>query len=115
MQLFNPNNFEVEFVCGGVHYIFKPKESRELSEYVANHALNRQHAPLVLHTPMYDKQVKVSDTVYSELPWRKLVQMSSARGIFKLGTSRAEVEKMMEEYDHSTGRTLQESSNQEER
>jgi hypothetical protein len=104
--LFNPDTKPVEFRYGGQIFIFKPKESRNLPDEVALHALERQHAPLVEHTPMYDKQVAFSDTVYSELPWRKLVSMASARGIFKPGSSRAEVEKNMEEYDQSQGRTL---------
>jgi enhancing lycopene biosynthesis protein 2 len=114
MQLFNATNKEVEFVCGGVHYIFKPKESRDLPEYVALHALERAHAPLVVYTPAYDRQVKISDTVYSEMPWRKLVQMASARGVFRPGTARPQVEKDMEEYDNRIRGTLQESPNQEE-
>lgn len=110
MILFNPNKEPVEFMYGGQTYIFKPKESRNLPDNVAEHALERQHAPLVEHTPMYDKQVEVSDTVYSELPWRKLVSMASARKVHKIGMSRPDVEKAMEEYDQSQGRTLQEST-----
>ena len=106
MQLFNPNKDPVEFRYGGVSYIFKSKESRELPEHVALHAIERCHVPLVVHTPMYDREVEISDTIYSEMPWRKLVQMASARGIFKPGTKRADVEKIMEEYDHSQGRTI---------
>lgn len=115
MLLFNPGTTPVEFMFGGQTYVFKPKESRDLPDNVAEHAINRYHAPLVIHTPMYDKQVEISDTVYSEMPWRKLVQMASARGIFKPGTSRPEVEKMMEEYDVSQRGTLQEPSTEEER
>jgi hypothetical protein len=111
MILFNPNKKPVEFRCGGQIYIFKPGESRELDEYTALHALNRQHAPLVEHTPMYDKEVKFSDTKYSKLPWRKLVQMASARGLFKLGISRPDVEKALEEYDIQQRRTLPSTSN----
>lgn len=99
MQLFNPNDFIVEFYVGGRRYEFKPKESKDLDEYVANHALERQRKPLVVHTPMWDKQVEYSDIKYSELPWRKLVSMASARGVFKPGASREAVEKAMEEYD----------------
>jgi len=109
--LFNPGKDPVEFRFGGQSFIFKPKESRNLPDEVAKHALERQHAPLVEHTPMYDKQVEISDTVYSEMPWRKLVQMASARGIFKPGIARAAVEKLMEEYDESQRGIVQEPSN----
>jgi hypothetical protein len=111
MRLLNPNKEPVEFVCGGQIYIFKPGESRELDEYTAKHALERQHAPLVVHTPMYDKEVAFSDAVYSQMPWKKLVQMASARGIFKMGTKRPDLEKALEEYDKSQGRTLPSTSN----
>jgi len=111
MRLLNPNKTPVEFRCGGVLYIFKPGESRELDEYTAKHALERQHAPLVVHTPMYDKEVKVSDTIYSQMPWKKLVQMSSARGLFKMGTKRADVEKALEDYDSEQRGTIQSTSN----
>ena len=104
--LFNPTNFNVEFRHGGTTYIFKPKESRDLPEHVAEHAMNRAHAPLVEHTPMYDKEVEISDTKYSDIPWRKLVQMASARGIFKPGTARPELEKIMEEHDIESRGTL---------
>jgi len=99
MIIFNPTNFNVEFRYGGQTYIFKPKESRNLPDNVADHAINRQHAPLVEHTPAYDKEVEISDTKYSEIPWRKLVAMASARGIFKPGTTRPALEKIMEEHD----------------
>lgn len=106
MILFNPTNFNVEFRYGGTAYIFKPKESRDLPDHVAEHAINRAHAPLVEHTPMYDSQVEISDTKYSEIPWRRLIQMASARGVFKPGTTRAELEKIMEEYDNEQRGTL---------
>ena len=106
MILFNPDTKPVEFRYGGQVFIFKPKESRNLPDEVATHALERSHAPLVEHTPMYDKQVEISDTIYSELPWRKLVSMASARGVHKIGMNRIQTEKAMEEYDQSQGRTL---------
>lgn len=106
MILFNAGTEPVEFRYGGQVFIFKPKESKNIDDVIATHALERSHAPLVVHTPMYDKQVEISDTVYSEMPWRKLVQMASARGIFKPGKGRADVEKMMEEYDQSERGTL---------
>lgn len=106
MRLLNPNKEPVEFRCGGVLYILKPGESRELDEHVANHALNRVHAPLVEHTPMFDNQVAFSDTVYSEMPWKKLIQMASARGLFKMGTKRADIEKALEDYDKFKGGAL---------
>lgn len=96
---------------GGQTYIFKPGESRELPEHVALHALERQHAPLVVHTPMYDNQVAFSDTEYSKLPWKKLVQMASARDLYKFGDNREKIEKALEDYDFKQGRTLQSTSN----
>ena len=111
MRLLNPNKTPVEFRCGGVLYIFKPGESRELDEYTAKHALERQHAPLVVHTPMFDKEVAFSDTKYSELPWKKLVQMASARELYKFGDNRVKIEKALEDYDNKSGRIIPSSSN----
>jgi len=111
--LFNPTNKIVEFRCGGITYIFKPKESKTLPDKVAEHAIERAKAPLVEHTPVYDSQVEFKDVVYKELPWKQLVQMASARGIFIPGDKRADVESKMEDYDGKRG-TLQESSDKEE-
>lgn len=113
MLLFNPNDRIVEFLHGGIPYVFKPKELKTLPEVVALHALERVHAPLVVHTPMYDKEVEYKDVVYKELPWKELVQMASARGIYSFGDKRADVESKMEDYD-SKGRIIQESPDKEE-
>jgi hypothetical protein len=106
MILFNPNNNPIEFFYGGIRIEFRPKESKNLPDNVAEHALKRAKVPLVEHTPMYDKEVKISDYLYSDMPWKKLVQMASARGIFKPGMSRDHLEILMEEYDNGERGTV---------
>ena len=104
-MLFNPTENEVEIIFGGQHEIFRPKESKDVSEDFFKHATITTNSPLVVQTPMYDKEVKHSNVDYTNMPWKKLVQMASARGIFKMGTKRPELERLLEEYDTST-RTL---------
>jgi len=98
--LFNPTKKEVSFICGGRTYVFRSKESKNLDDFVATHALERSHAPLVEQTPDYDKEVAFSDVVYADLKWKELVQLASARGVFTPGLKRPEVEKLLEDYDN---------------
>ena len=103
LLIFNPTEKEVEIVFGGQHTIFKSKESKDVSEEFVKHATATTNSPLVIQTPMYDKEVEISDVNYSEMPWKKLVQMASARGVFKPPMKRAILEKLMEEYDKERG------------
>lgn len=105
-RMFNPTNKEVSFRYGGKEFIFKPKESRELEEHIADHAVERSKSPLVEHTPMYDRQVEIKDTVYSKMGWREVQRMASARGLFKLGMSREKAILILEEYDASQRGTV---------
>ena len=98
-MLFNPTENEVEIIFGGQHEIFRPKESKDVSEAFVKHATITTNSPLVIQTPMYDKEVKHSNVDYTNMPWKNLVQMASARGVFKMGTKRPELEKIMEDYD----------------
>ena len=107
MNLFNPTKETIEFKCGGITYIFKPKESKELSEYIALHALERAKVPLVEHTPMYDKEVEITDVSYYKLSWNKIRSMAAARGLYKIGQSRQEIIELMEDYDNRIRGTVQ--------
>ena len=109
MQLFNPTKKEIAFRYGGKEYVFQPKESKDLPEHLVNHATKTTNTPLILQTQMHEKEIEISDLDYKEMPWRRLVQMASARGVFKMGTKRPELEKIMEDYDKERG-TLQKSS-----
>ena len=110
MLLFNPTEKEVEFRYGGKFYTFASKESKDLPEHIIEHATKTTNTPLVIQTPEYDSQVEVSDVDYKTMPWKKLIQMASARGVFSMGTKRPELEKIMEDYDEKRG-TLQKSTN----
>ena len=108
MRLINPTKNNIEFRYGGQVYYFLPGESKELPEHVAKHALDRAKAPLTLHTPMYDKEVTISDIEYPKLPWKQLVHLASERGLFKPGNSREDVERILADYDREQAGTLQE-------
>ena len=111
MILFNPTKEKVEFRYGGVLVVFKPKESKNLSDAVADHALNRSKVPLVEQTPMYDSQVEYTDVSYANMPWKNLIQLASKRKLFVPGTSRIELERLLNEYDLKLRGTLPQSSN----
>ena len=105
MILYNPKDENVEFSYGGIRIYFKSKESKTFPEHVAIHALERARVGLVEYNPSYDKEMTATDMSYPEMPWRKLVSLASARGIFKPGTKRPVLEKDLEDYD-TQGRTL---------
>lgn len=106
MLLFNPTENNVELRYGGQLFIFRPKESKDLPEHIVKHFIKTTNSPLVIQTPMYDKQVEYSNVDYYNMPWKKLVQMASTRGLFTPGTKRVALEKMMEEYDQQTRGTV---------
>jgi len=110
MQLFNPTKKTIELRYGGKPYVFQPKESKDLPEHVVIHFTKTTNSPLVVQTPMHDKEVKISDVVYSEMKWKDLIKMASVRGVFFPPMKRVEVEKAMEEYDQERG-TIQKPSN----
>lgn len=113
MILYNPGIKPVEFIYDGFHYIVAPKQSRNFPDYIAEHALERQHAPLVEYNQSYDGEMLSTDVEYSKMPWKKLVSLASARGVYKpgeKGLNRASLEVRMEEYDRTNG-TVQVSSN----
>ena len=103
MLIFNPTEKPVEIRYGGQLYIFAPKESKDLPEYIVKHATRTTNSPLVIQTPDLDKEVRVSDVDYTKMPWKKLVQMASARGIYRFGDNREKLEKAMEDYGQENG------------
>ena len=106
MILFNPTTNKVEFFFDGQLFKFEPKELRTLPDHIAIHALERSKVPLVEHTPMYGREVVSSDIYYNSMPWKDLLRMASARKLFKPGTPRVEVERLLEEYDRKQRGTL---------
>lgn len=111
MLIYNPKDEKVQFCFGGTWYYFEPKQSRDLDKVVAEHALNRGRCGLVVYTPKFDGEMTSTDMEYSKMPWRSLVQLASARGIFKPGTNRLVLEKDLKEYDEQQGRTVSIPSN----
>jgi len=90
------------------------KESREFPTHIAEHALERSKVGLVVYHPAYDREMTKTDMNYATMEWGKLVSLASNRKIFKPSMKRDEVERLLNDYDKSQGRTLQKSPNQEE-
>lgn len=109
MRIYNPKDEDVQFCHGGVWEYLRAKESRDFPEQVAVHALERSRVGLVEYTPMYDREMKLTDISYPNMPWRKLVSLASARGVFRPGIKRSVLEKTLEDYDEER-RTLQKPS-----
>ena len=112
MLIFNPKDTTVEFIYGGRHYFYAPKEIQTVDEITGRFILERARCGLVEYE---GQEEAVSEETYVTMPWRKLVALGSARGLFKpgFGTKREELIKLMENYDQE-GRTLQEPTNKEE-
>ena len=113
--LYNPTDEKVKFCYGGKWEYFDPKESKTFPEHKAMHAIKRAKVPLVEYNPSYDNEMTSTDMNYSEMPWKNLVSLGSARGIYKpgKGSNREALEGALEEYDKTRG-TLQKPSDKEE-
>jgi hypothetical protein len=113
MIIYNPKDSVVEFRYGGVMHYYMPRETKVVDEAMGEFILNRARVGLTI----YDGNVEaVAEETYASMPWRQLVSLASARGLYKtgFGMKKEEVVKIMEAYDQQKGRTLQESANQEE-
>jgi hypothetical protein len=97
--LYNPKDSVVEFMCGGKTFIFQPGEKRNLDGFVADHALRFVNTGLKEYIPGKDEEIKTSGVAYDTMPWKKVVSIASARGVFKPGVSKKEVIKALEELD----------------
>ena len=113
MILFNPTKIEQKFVYGHIPYVFKPKESRTLSDETGKWGLTRGNRNLVKYDASYDREMTTTDMVYSEMAWNQLKTLASNRKLFKPGMTRVALEKALEDYDSVRG-TLPKSPDKEE-
>ncbi len=109
--LFNPTSEEIEFMCGGLIYIFKPGEKKNLDGFPAHHALVEVNTGLVEYEGQESEPIE-SDL--NEMPWKQLVSLASTEGVFKPGMKKEELIKAMEEKDGKETGALQEPASQEE-
>jgi hypothetical protein len=109
--LYNPKPETVEFMCGGLTYIFKPGEKRNLDGFPAHHALKEVNTGLV----EYEGQPsRVSGVDYRAMKWRRLVALASAEGIrLKKGMDREKLVKALEEIDAKETGAVPESAAEE--
>lgn len=109
--LYNPTDKKVEFMCNRITYIFKPYEKKILEGFVAHHALHFVNTGLIEYsidgkpevTKVAEEFVLPADAeiAYETLPWRKLVSIGSARGIFAPGMSKEDLIEKLKESDGS--------------
>lgn len=95
--LFNPKSEKVEFMYGGMVYIFGPGEKKMLPPEVAKHALKYVNTGLKVYEEGDD--AFTGGIAYNKLPWKELVSMASARGIFKPGMSKEALLRLLKEAD----------------
>jgi len=109
--LYNPTGKTVEFMCGGLIYIFKPGEKKNLDGFPAYHALNEVNTGLVEYEGQKSAPIE-SDL--NEMPWKQLVSLASTEKVFQPGMKREEIIKAMEEKDGPKEGAIQEPAGQEE-
>jgi hypothetical protein len=98
--LFNPKDTRVEFMCDRQIYIFEPGEKQLVEDFVANNALHLTNTGLKVCEPEDEVKAKtIEDIGYETMPWKQLVSMASARGLFKPGTLRATLIENLKEED----------------
>lgn len=117
MILFNPTEVEQKFYYNAYPYVFKPKESKTLPDFVAEFGLKRGNKNLVKYTALYDKQVLVTDINYDTMPWKQVISLASARKLFQVGKhfTREDLVAKLKDYDVNTkAGTVQESPDKEE-
>lgn len=114
MLLYNPTDVEQKFYHGHIPYVFKPKESKTFPDVVGKWALKRGNRNLVEYSPVYDREMLSTDMDYEKMNWRKLVTLASGRKIWKPGTTKEKLLKLMKEYDGTQGRTIQKPDDQKE-
>jgi hypothetical protein len=116
MILYNPSEEEQRFYYGHIPYVFRSKESRTLPDEVGKWGLKRGNRNLVEYSPVYDEEMLVTDMNYDTMPWKKVISLASARGLYgpRMGLKRERVLELLKQYDDTKARTLSEPSNQEE-
>ena len=111
MLIYNPTDKPVEYRYGGMPKVILAKESLTVSKEEAKWMLDPRKAKgLVRYTEALYPEMKTTDMDYKTMPWRELIKVASARGLFRPGTKRDDVVKVMEEYDSSTGVTQKPSN-----
>jgi hypothetical protein len=98
--LFNPTNRIIEFMYDHQSYKFQPGEKKLLDGLVADHALRDMNTGLKIYVPETDDSaVSSTNVAYDKMPWKQVVSLASARGIFKPGMSKTAVLKALAETD----------------
>lgn len=101
--LYNPTDKKIEFMCDRQVYIFKPYEKKVVEGFAAYHALNMVNTDLVdyaIEEVTKQEEFDYPDEVaYDKLPWRKLVSLGSAKGVFAPGMAKEELIKALEKLD----------------
>ena len=111
MIIFNPTNKPIEFRHAGRAWIILSKESRTVTETEGKAALDpRIGKGLVLYTEAHQVDEEVTDMDYDTMPWKELIKASSVRKLFRPGTKRETIVKLMRDYDEEN-RITQKSSN----
>ena len=108
--LFNPKNETVEFMCGGLAYIFMPGEKKSLDGFPAHHALKETNTGLVEYEGQESGPIE-SDL--NEMPWKQLVSLASTEKIFRPGMKKEEIIRALEEKDGQETGAIQEPAIEE--
>lgn len=104
MTLFNPKSEKVEFMYDHQSYVFAPGEKQLVEWEVGDHAIRFVNTGLKEYVPETDdKEVTSSNMAYDKMPWKEVVSMASARGIFKPGMGKDAVLKALVESDNEQG------------
>lgn len=90
--LHNPTDKVREFKCAGETHIFQPGEKRILDGLAADHALKEDGLGLVEFSidnmkpeVIFSDKTTTTEVNYGDLPWKELVKLGSASGVFKPG------------------------------
>lgn len=97
--LINRTGKEVEFLCGGNIFIFKPGEKKILEGFAAHHALHEVNTGLEEYSDEIEKEEEALENVimpnFRELKFQKLVSL--AKKDFKVGMKTEDLVKLLEE------------------
>ena len=96
--LINRTKNKVEFMCGGILYIFEAGEKKLVEGIVADHALNFVNTGLEEYTPEVEEQeeVRAGEVMpdFRGLKFQKLVSL--ARKDFQVGMNKDDLVKLLE-------------------
>jgi len=98
--LYNPREEAVEFMHNRQVYIFQPGEKRVVDKVVADHAIRFAKTGFKIYDGSTEPEAKTAGEIeYEKMPWRKMVSIGSAKGIFKPSMNRETLYKLLREED----------------